>query len=224
MKEIPLLFTPANRDLARKGLKTEARREMKEQPQPIETVDIEAGKIISHPDKLKLPRSPYGWPQREQTRYWMKEPVQVLGHVEGDDFEIRIKYLDDGAIRDVAITDEDLTKLDNRKDKYVPSTAMFMLKSFARTWLPGVRVWPERLGDMSEESALAEGIEWEWVNPEAMYDSEKIFHFLGEHYSDDPLAVYEAIWKSINGPDSWDPEKWVWAIKFEKPEEAIADV
>ncbi len=54
----------------------------------------------------------------------------------------------------------------------------------------------QRLQDISEADALAEGVE----------------HHAG---SDGPCAEFEALWNSINGPDAWAENPWVAAITFE---------
>jgi hypothetical protein len=64
----------------------------------------------------------------------------------------------------------------------------------------GVRV--ERLQDISEEDALAEGMErhlWE----ETMHGDTHL-----------QVLDYRALWESINGPGSWDANPWVWAVSF----------
>ena len=94
-----------------------------------------------------------------------------------------------------------------------------MYKSLARTWLEILDVRAERIQDISEEDAIAEGCK-------------------GSAYSsiiDDPEALngwrntlttsriqFMKLWNSIHGPDAWKDNKWVWAYKFrrcEKPED-----
>lgn len=72
--------------------------------------------------------------------------------------------------------------------------------------ITGVRV--ERLKDISEEDAKAEGIEPSrngfWKNS---MNEGKPFVL--------PVSSYASLWESING--SWEPEKWVWVIQFKRP-------
>jgi len=85
--------------------------------------------------------------------------------------------------------------------------AMFMPRAFSRITLKVTGVKVERLQDISEGDALAEGIErirypevgdWGW-----------------------PQQRYRDLWSSINGPGSWDANPWVCAISFERiPREA----
>lgn len=250
MKEIPLLFTSANRDLVRRGLKTETRREMKKQPHfgkemggnPAAllsgAIPMLRGKYgyvqLTNGDEFGPMRSPYGCPQQELVIYWMREPVQILqvwDHRESqtENGQALVGYLDSEDTRLIDLDLGDMIKIHARKDWRRPTTAMHMLKSFARTWLPGVRVWPEQLGEMSEESALAEAVPT-YLGAQEVHDGllfwngDPIPEWSNSDNGDTLLEGYQDIWESINGPGSWDPEKWVWAIKFEKPEEAITDV
>lgn len=90
--------------------------------------------------------------------------------------------------------------------------------------LTGVRV--ERLQDISEADASAEGIERRritdaWgVERDAWALPEQWAHAEGErrkpHEVSFALAqnAYGNLWNSINGPGSWDANPWVWAIEF----------
>ncbi len=62
--------------------------------------------------------------------------------------------------------------------------------------ITGVRV--ERLQDISEADAMAEGITGAEL-------------FCAQGYA--PKA-YRKLWESISGPGSWDANPWVWVIKF----------
>lgn len=69
----------------------------------------------------------------------------------------------------------------------------------------GVRV--ERLQDISEADALAEGIV-----PAGDGNGYQLADTT--HYSGNPIDSYRSLWESINGPGSWDANPWVWAINF----------
>jgi hypothetical protein len=71
----------------------------------------------------------------------------------------------------------------------------------------------ERLNDVSVEDCLEEG-----VNRQLGYDlgyacdeSEEAFNFSAQ-----PKAIFRNLWKSINGPESWNENPWVWVVEFKK--------
>ena len=92
-----------------------------------------------------------------------------------------------------------------RKDyglKWRPSIHMPRAASRITLEITGVRV--ERLQDISEADALAEGCALECMTPTGD-DSGSAIHGPGG---------YIALWESINGQGSWEANPWVWAIDF----------
>lgn len=77
------------------------------------------------------------------------------------------------------------------KFKWKPSIHMIRAASRITLEITGVRV--ERLQDISEEDAIAEG-----MNPEL------------------PRAKFRFLWESINGKGSWNLNPWVWVIEFKQ--------
>lgn len=69
----------------------------------------------------------------------------------------------------------------------------------------------ERLNDISEEDAFAEGLEKrDWMGPaEITLQNNKVVH--GQ-----AVGCFRALWESINGEGSWAANPWVWVIEFEK--------
>ena len=146
--------------------------------------------------------------------------MQVLALYDGDPESgpwAEIIYLDDGAkakATSVQITVKDSEKLHTRKDWRQPSTSLFMLKSFARTWLESVRVWAERLGDMSAADADAEAVaQFDWLTPLDQSEVGKLATQMVLPPRD--LRVgYAALWNSINSKNPWRPDLWVWAVEW----------
>lgn len=68
--------------------------------------------------------------------------------------------------------------------------------------ITGIRV--ERLQDISEEDAIAEGIE-----KNCIYNN-------GRRYVESPIHSFCTLWQSINGPESWDENPWVWVVEFKQ--------
>jgi hypothetical protein len=69
----------------------------------------------------------------------------------------------------------------------------------------GVRV--ERLQDISVSDALAEGVN---VHPD--------HHGKPRTSIYSPVQDYRDLWESINGPESWDANPWVWVVDFKRVE------
>ena len=76
--------------------------------------------------------------------------------------------------------------------------------------LTDVRV--ERLQDISEQDAVAEGIERCAIGGRAwrIYSKSALPN---EGYPN-PRDSYESLWQSINSRSSWDANPWVWVLAF----------
>lgn len=80
--------------------------------------------------------------------------------------------------------------------------------------ITGVRV--ERLQEISEADAIAEGIERsydQWRD----YRTDQAVNYPG---AATPIDSYRTLWEEINGPDSWDANPWVWVVDFKRLEAA----
>lgn len=92
--------------------------------------------------------------------------------------------------------------------------SIHMKKDAARIWLQIEEIRVERLQDISEEDAKAEGIEE--YGPFGEYKGS--IHPSGgcmryRAYGKASRA-FEDLWVEINGEDSWKATPWVWVIKF----------
>jgi hypothetical protein len=86
---------------------------------------------------------------------------------------------------------------------WVPSIFMPRFASRLTLELSGVRV--ERLQDISEEDALAEGI-YRLDHTEEMAEASQRLKW--------PQRFYAQLWESLHGPGSWDANPWVWVLSF----------
>ena len=99
--------------------------------------------------------------------------------------------------------------------KWRPSIHMPRWASRITLEITGVRV--ERLNEISESDAIAEGIE---SKPQP-YGKELDWKYYGwleklNQWSTCPIRSYESLWNSINGPESWAANPWVWAVEFKR--------
>jgi hypothetical protein len=98
---------------------------------------------------------------------------------------------------------------------YWKRPAIFMPRAAVRIWLEVVSVRIERLQDISEADAIAEGIEQSgncnWRD------------YMDHPYNDFTSArrSYRSLWESINGKDDWASNPLVWAIEFKRITGAI---
>jgi len=87
--------------------------------------------------------------------------------------------------------------------------SLFMPKKASRIWLQITDIRVERLMDILEKDAIAEGIlrresgAWQDYSP-------KFASFWC-----DPIKSYISLWNSINGKDAHKINPWVWVIEFE---------
>lgn len=93
--------------------------------------------------------------------------------------------------------------------KWIPS--IHMPRSASRVLLEITAVRVERLQDISEEQALAEGVR---DAGEGFFDVED-----SKHFAADPRESFASLWSSINGESSWDANPWVWCVSFRRVEQ-----
>lgn len=87
-------------------------------------------------------------------------------------------------------------------EKIVWTPSIHMPRWASRILLEITNVLVERLQDISEEDAVAEGVQ---ITDEYTGCADDI---------DDYRHAYKFLWESINGQGSWDLNPWVWAIEF----------
>lgn len=196
MKARPILFSgPMIRALL-EGRKTQTRRVVKPQP------EFENRGITGITDAIihwKLPpvsKCPYGKPG---DLLWVREawraskvadelPPRLLvpGHS-------RIHYEADSAV--------DWT------GRY--RHARFMPRWASRSTLRITDVRVQRLQDISEADAKAEGVQMEnercWVD----------YLTPGTQITLSAQQSFDTLWESINGPGSWEANPWCWALTFD---------
>jgi hypothetical protein len=79
---------------------------------------------------------------------------------------------------------------------------LFMPKQACRIWLEVTNVRLERLQDISEMDAIAEGV-------------------IRLNEDDIPTYLFQKLWQSINGANSWEEDPWVWVYEFKQVEMPI---
>jgi len=93
--------------------------------------------------------------------------------------------------------------------------ARHMPKWASRLTLLVTDVRIERLQDISEADAIAEGIGRDLIPDGLIPGGNTGFGFPGYSGFATAKSAYAALWDSINGPGAWDANPWVVAISFE---------
>jgi hypothetical protein len=120
-----------------------------------------------------------------------------------------VRYEADGAFREIENTFEAGNKwlaLSTYGGKGVHCRrvpAIHMPRWASRITLEVIAVRVERLQDISEEDAQAEGAE---------LHTEYMPMKVGFNYR----QAYGGLWESINGSGSWDTNPWVWVVEFKR--------
>ena len=92
------------------------------------------------------------------------------------------------------------------------SPSIYMPRLACRTVLEITDIRVERLQEISEEDALAEGV---MVRPDA-----EIAARVAGHPETGARMEFYALWESIHGIGSWSLNPWVWVISFKKVNDA----
>jgi hypothetical protein len=77
----------------------------------------------------------------------------------------------------------------------------FMFKKDARIWLEVTDIRVERLQEISEEDAKAEGVPERYLNQTTSDGSNYVYGF-------------NCLWNEINGIEGWNENPWCWCISF----------
>jgi hypothetical protein len=219
-KERPILFSGPMVRAILDGRKTQTRRVIK--PQPPEWIDELHGGQLSDRAPYELEnednqivgwgfqdergtywRVPYGKPG---DRLWVREAWAVVPHV--TDNGPKHKAKGDGT----GVTWRADWNANPSGFKWKPSIYMPRWASRITLEITGVRV--ERLGDISEADAMAEGAERPVLSATELNGMP--VHPMTGGYADG----FRDLWGSINGPELWAANPWVWVIEFQKVEVA----
>lgn len=96
--------------------------------------------------------------------------------------------------------------------KYKPS--IHMPKDAARIWLQVDEIRIERLQDISDEDAIAEGIQKYGPFGEFKGSAHPNGGAMKFRAYSKATTAFRDIWEEINGQESWQTNPWVWVIKF----------
>lgn len=234
MKERPILFSGPMVRAILDGRKTQTRRAVKPQPLPdtdevrylddgwayeaiLEEQTEHYRSFAPNPSRRESFKCPYGMPG---DRLWVREahalvPTTAYRGSEGVQQTINPQDPDQAGVYR-----EGWDRC--KPGRWRPSIHMPRWASRIMLEITDVRV--ERLQDISRDNAMAEGIE---RKQSIRWEGKDVFR---DYMADDPLdpeegewferpqSSFRSLWQSINGPESWDENPWVWVVKFKRIE------
>lgn len=199
-KERPILF---NGDMVRAlldGRKTQTRRIVKtcrERGMQGPVVRGKKGEVATISFAATAGLCPYGQPG---DRLWVRETHGYkIRSVGGTPHEsIAYRATDPDAVHCYGSSGDEVAM------KWRPS--IFMPRRHSRITLEIVSVRVERLQDIKPEDCIAEGCTGGHGS------------ISGYGYSATEKEHFRNLWESINGPESWEANPWVWVVEFKRVE------
>lgn len=195
MKERPILFHARSIKGILAGRKTQTRRIINPQPQanggvgftPIRPYRTSLGQwnwvIAETGHGCRDPfNCPYGVPG---DRLWVKEAIG------------KSHQYPDGTVDSYYVADDAMTVGDRWPWKRPRLNGMFCPRGLSRITLEVTGVRVERVQDISNEDALAEGID-------------------GLTLGQPPRIDFASLWNDTNGKGAWDRNDWCWVVDFKR--------
>ncbi len=220
MKERPILFTGPMVRAILEGRKTVTRRIAKPVKHPdLGNIYAPGALVLEHEPQHVVDRAcPYGQPG---DRLWVRETwtdVNMCGAP-------ALAYRADEDIRDLMeepgfLDDRGAFNYDDPRVKPYPFACWYAELDQAR-WRPSIHMprWAsrilleitsvrvERLQDISEEQAIAEG------PPGLAFPAPPGSHWVTE---DGRRRAFMRLWDDVNGAGAWDANPWVWVVEFKR--------
>jgi hypothetical protein len=225
VKERPILFSAPMVRAILAGTKTQTRRIVRIDDRPITASDVEKLKrqrgIPSNAKNVRMlgylkcdapPGSatvssrvdcPYGIPG---DRLWVRESIKVVARAD-----------EDGLDHDLAVfvADESATVLDTWVWNREVLPGIFMPRWACRIELEVTNVRVERLQEITEDDARAEGVDRDTEPCDHTRLSCEEIGCMGPTYR----STFCELWDSINGDrGGWELNPWVWVVEFRRVE------
>ena len=220
MKERPILFSAPMVRALLAGTKTQTRRIVKPQ-WPTDVVDVSERPALDHVLKCvvsghsgewedehsldEVRRCPYG---QSGDQLWVKETHQILNP--RTDAVLPAKPQPGVCV--LAFAADERSRFETHSGHlfdgpWRPSIFMPRWASRIQLEITGIRV--ERLNDISEADASAEGLS---------FDTDRIGYWsgTGDKWWNSAREAYADLWVSINGAGSWTVNPWAWVIEFRR--------
>ncbi|MCA6954799.1 hypothetical protein [Pectobacterium polaris] len=211
MKERGIIFNGEMVRATLDGRKTQTRRIVKPQPDEDGLARLNGGPWMDTSERVY--RCPFGQPG---DRLWIRETsgLQIRRDALGGTGEFRVyRASNPDAIRYKTASGE-IAPI-----KWVPS--IHMPRHASRILLEITDVCVERLNDISEVDAIAEGIEPYPPHPDFPQRYHEYFPLgnkNGLRCNMSAASSFAGLWESIYGAESWNENPWVWTVSFQRIE------
>jgi len=190
MKQRPILFSTEMVQAILDGRKTMTRRIIKKPfSNWITDQNIKSGWGEGLPEQC-----PYGQPG---DILWVREKFRPLYNCETGEF-VRMDFY------------ADMPAKFHQQYPHTYKPSIHMPKAAARIWLQVEAVRVERLQDITYNDALAEGIQIDFVERSLVSNR----NLTNNQSLIGPVGDFQTLWQSINGPESWEQNPWVWVVSF----------
>ncbi|MGE4243663.1 hypothetical protein [Ramlibacter sp.] len=204
MKERGILMSAPMSCALLAGTKTQTRRAVKPQPSAGDIIQRKGtdpgwivGQLRDSENAWREIRCPYGVPG---DRLWVREACWIYGqwHEDGKTRTGKCRWRFKPIGQRVRFDNPGHEQCAHwgKGPGWSHRPSIHMPRWASRILLEITEVRVERLRDISEEDARAEGMSASVANS--------------------PRVWYMALWSSINGPDSWDANPWVWVVAFRR--------
>lgn len=233
MKERPILFNTEMVNAVVEGRKTQTRRIIKPQPVFKEGtgfhwkgamygIGSDYAETVSNFTNYSCPVGRVG------DRLWVRETF-CMGRIEEDDNPFlwpKPLYVDNYEGQDAyPIYKQMVVKENIVHEDVIWSPSIHMPRSASRIMLEITKIRVERLNDISEKDAIAEGVEPvvvpDNIPVEGGYtrDNREMWKGYKNHaraYRDTAKDSFMSLWQEIYGTQSWDSNEWVWVVEFKR--------
>jgi len=208
MKEKPMLFSTLMVQALLKRQKTQTRRIIN--PQPI--IDTESGHVYAKNNNVLL-----------DIHKWKDKMIELCDYSIGQTIWVRETFMNAPNYPDMP---EKYYYKASKSDQFLQEwkgcwkPSIFMPKDACRLFLTIKNIRIERLNEISEADAIAEGI-IPLLQSNAQTQQEGLLFF---DYSKNPKLFqdgltpqksYKTLWEKINGNDSWEQNPYVYVYDFE---------
>lgn len=191
----PILFSTPMVQAILDGRKTQTRRSIKQQPQT-----AQHGKVLYKDRELTINSLVNHAPILKGDILWVREAFYQ---------PISAEFIGKYYYR---------ANLAEQGWNFTWKPSIFMPRAAARIFLKVTNVRAERLQDISDTDAIAEGIalQFSYLHQKLIW-KDYLKASVGWDY-EYAVFSFQSLWESINGQKSWAENPWVWVYDFERIE------